>query len=213
MRKVRNEDRQERKAAQREAAERRRRRNSLLWRAAGVLLVLGAAAMSYRFYTQRQVLAAVTTASYSAGMHAAGRINYKESPPIGGPHNVVWQNCGIYDVPVHNEHAVHSMEHGAVWITYRPDLPPDQVERLKAVASDDFVLLSPYPGLAGPVVASSWNHQITLDDAANPGLQSFIEEYKNNPVTTPEFGAPCAGGTSAPATADTLNSIPGGMQR
>jgi len=197
-------DRQERKAAQREAAERTKRRNAMLWRGALVVVALGAVAFVYRYYTQRQLLGAVTTANYPAGQHVAGRAEYKENPPIGGVHNVVWQNCGIYDMPIHNEHAVHSLEHGAVWITYRPDLPSGQVEMLKSVASDDFMLLSPYPGLPAPVVASAWNHQIRLDSAADPSLPAFIAEFKNNPQTTPEFGAPCAGGTSAPATAETL---------
>src|SRR5215208_5439695 len=52
--------------------------------------------------------------------HVRGRINYPQNPPVGGPHNPVWQKCGFYSKPVRNEHAVHSMEHGAVWITYRP---------------------------------------------------------------------------------------------
>jgi Protein of unknown function (DUF3105) len=205
MKKDRNE-RQERKAAQIEAVERRRRRNALFLRGALVVALLGAAAFAYRLYAQRHLLDAVTTASYRAGLHVAGPIDYAERPPIGGPHNVVWQNCGIYDVPIHKEHAVHSLEHGAVWITYRPDLPPDQVQILRSTASDDFMLLSPYPGLPSPVVASAWNHQIRLDGAADSRLQPFIERYKNNPATTPEFGAPCAGGISATAEADTLRT-------
>jgi hypothetical protein len=201
-------ERDERTAALREAAERRRRRNALLLRGALVVAVLGAAAIGYRIYTQRHLLDAMTTVTYRAGLHMAGPIDYTESPPVGGAHNVVWQNCGIYDVPIHSEHAVHSLEHGAVWITYRPDLPPDQVQLLKNTASDDFMLLSPYPGLTSPVVASAWNHQIRLDGAADPRLRRFIDLYKNNPTTTPEFGAPCAGGTSATAAADTLRTPP-----
>ena len=119
-------------------------------RGALVVAVLGAAAYAYRLYTQRHLLDAVTTASYRAGLHMAGPIDYTESPPVGGAHNVVWQNCRIYDVPIHNEHAVHSLEHGAVWITYRSDLPPDQVQILKSAASDDFMLLSPYTGSGEP---------------------------------------------------------------
>jgi len=207
MRKDRTE-RQERKAAQREAAERSKRRSALLWRGALVVIVLGAAFFGYRYFTQRRLLDTVTTANYAAGLHSAGRIAYTETPPMGGPHNVVWQNCGIYDVPIHNEHGVHSLEHGAVWITYRPDLPADQVQTLKSVASDDFMLLSPYPGLAAPVIASSWNHQIRLQGASDPALRAFVAQYKNNPQTTPEFGAPCAGGLSTTAAADTLTTPP-----
>jgi hypothetical protein len=212
MRKQRSE-RHERKAAQREAAERSRRRTALFWRAVVAVVVLGAAAVLYGRIRKGQLLDAVTTASYAGGMHVGGPIVYKESPPVGGPHNIVWQNCGIYDAPIHNEHAVHSMEHGAVWITYRPGLPADQVQMLKTVAADDFMLLSPYPGLPAPVVASAWNHQITLDGASDPRLQAFIDQYKTNPATTPEFGAPCTGGIATTAAADTLGATSGGVMR
>jgi hypothetical protein len=205
--------RQERKAAQREEAERRKRRNARLWRGALVVVVLAAAGFAYRLYAQHRLLDAVTTANYAAGMHLAGPIAYKENPPVGGAHNIVWQNCGIYDSPIHNEHAVHSMEHGAVWITYRPDLPSDQVQLLRTVASDDFMLLSPYPGLPAAVVASAWNHQLRFDNAADPGLRAFVTQYKSSPTNTPEFGAPCAGGVSGTAEADTLTTTPAGVTR
>lgn len=152
----------------------------------------------------------VITTTYPAARHLTGPIAYPEDPPMGGPHNPIWQNCGIYAVPIHSEHAVHSLEHGAVWITYRPDLPAADVQRLRALAADDYMLLSPYPGLPAPVVASAWNHQIRLTGADDPRLPSFIRTYKSNPQTTPEFGATCAGGLGVSAEADTLN-LAGGM--
>jgi len=209
MAKAKNEDKQQKRAAQRVAYERSKRRSTFMRRGAGIVVVLIVAAILYDNYARRQLLRDVKTATYSAGIHDAGPISYVESPPMGGAHNVVWQNCGIYEAPIHNEHAVHSMEHGAVWITYRPDLPADQVARLRALASDDYLLLSPYPGLAQPVVASSWNRQLTFDSADHPGLPAFIGRFKNNPETTPEFGALCASGTSALATTDSLTSGPG----
>ena len=34
-----------------------------------------------------------------------------------------WADCTgtVYDVDIRHENAVHSLEHGAVWITYNPD--------------------------------------------------------------------------------------------
>jgi len=197
----------------RAAAEQKARRTSLIRRGIGIVFVVAVAAVAYSQYTRRQLLQDVKTTSYPAGQHVAGPIFYAENPPIGGQHNVVWQNCGIYDAPIHNEHGVHSLEHGAIWITYRPDLAPDQVQRLRALAADDYVLLSPYPGLPHPVVASAWNHQLTFERGDDAALPAFIAKYKNNPETTPEFGAPCAGGTRALATMDSLTTTPGPMTR
>ena len=44
-----------------------------------------------------------------------------DRPPPGGVHAPFWQNCGIYTEPVEAKNALHSLEHGAVWLTYDPD--------------------------------------------------------------------------------------------
>jgi hypothetical protein len=133
-----------------------------------------------------------------AGKHTEANVNYKQNPPVGGPHNPVWQNCGYYDQPVHDENAVHSLEHGAVWITYSPNLPQDQVEHLRDIAENEtYVLVSPRDGLPSPVVASAWGKQLRLDDAEDPDLERFIGAYEQGPQT-PEKGAVCTGGIGQP---------------
>jgi hypothetical protein len=130
--------------------------------------------------------------------HVEGTVSYPQNPPVGGDHNPLWQNCGFYSSPVQNEHAVHSMEHGAVWITYQPDLPSDQVEVLRNLAHDNtYILVSPYPDLPTPVVASAWGKQLQLDSANDPRLEQFVSAFKEGPQT-PEPGAPCTGGTGEP---------------
>jgi hypothetical protein len=64
--------------------------------------------------------------------HKDGTLTYVTNPPVGGDHNPVWQNCmgDIYAEPIANEHAVHSLEHGAVWVTYKQGLGADQVDQL-----------------------------------------------------------------------------------
>jgi hypothetical protein len=137
--------------------------------------------------------------TYAGSQHSNDPQTYSESPPVGGIHNPVWQNCAYYAAPINSENGVHALEHGAVWITYSPDLPQDQIDKLKSIAEgQDYILVSPYPGLSSPVVASSWNHQIKLDGANDADLTRFIKKYKQGP-DTPEPGASCSGGTSATA--------------
>ena len=131
------------------------------------------------------------------GQHTSTNVDYDQSPPAGGPHDPVWQNCGYYDKPVRDENAVHSLEHGAVWITYSPDLPQDQIQELRTIAQGrSYILVSPYPGLDSPVVASAWGKQVALDGPGDPGLESFIKAYRLGPQN-PEPGAVCTGGTGA----------------
>jgi len=134
-----------------------------------------------------------------AGQHTQADVDYEQSPPVGGEHNPVWQNCGYYAEPVREENAVHSLEHGAVWITYSPDLPQDEVERLRDIAeSQTYILVSPYEGLPSPVVASAWGKQLSLESAEDPDLERFIGAYRQGPQT-PEPGAVCTGGIGQPA--------------
>lgn len=131
--------------------------------------------------------------------HVTTEVEYAQTPPTGGEHDAVWQNCGVYDAPVVNEHAVHSLEHGAVWITHDPDLPADQVAALHALADgQSYVLVSPYEGLPSPVVATAWGYQLKVDSADDERLPVFLRKYLLNPEL-PEAGALCSNGVGAPA--------------
>ena len=134
-----------------------------------------------------------------AGQHTEANVDYKQNPPAGGPHNPIWQNCGYYSKPVRDENAVHSLEHGAVWITYSPDLPQDQVDHLRDLAQNQtYMLVSPRDNLPSPVVASAWGKQLTLQSADDPNLERFIGAYRQGPQT-PEPGAACTGGIGQPS--------------
>jgi Protein of unknown function (DUF3105) len=128
--------------------------------------------------------------------HVEHPVRYEQSPPVGGKHAPYWQDCGFYSKPVRNENAVHSMEHGAVWITYRPGLPEKQVDKLRQMAeSQTQVLVSPYPDLPSPVVASAWGEQLRLDSATDPRLKQFVKIFRRG-SQAPEPDAPCTGGKS-----------------
>lgn len=129
--------------------------------------------------------------------HVSGPVSYPQTPPVGGDHAPQWQNCGFYSSRIPNENAVHSLEHGAVWITYRPDLQPSQVNRIRQLAvGQNYVLASPYPDLPSPVVVSAWGRQLSLESAEDTKLDQFIAAFKQA-QTAPER-ASCAGGVGRP---------------
>jgi len=138
----------------------------------------------------------VKTYDYKGNDHRQGRIDYKENPPVGGAHNPTWQNCGVYDDPINSEHAVHSLEHGAVWITYRPDLSSEQVDQLKKlVDGHNYALLSPFPEQSSPVMATAWNRQLAVESADDARLEKFLDKFENG-AQAPERGALCTNGVS-----------------
>lgn len=143
-------------------------------------------------------IAGVQTFAELSRTHVGGPVTYPQSPPVGGPHADRWQNCGAYPTPISDENAVHSLEHGAVWIAYQPDLAGSDVTALRDLAAQHpRVLLSPYPGLTDPVVVTAWGSQLRIPDVQDPRLGQFVTAYESG-AQAPEPGGECTGGVGAP---------------
>ena len=133
---------------------------------------------------------------YEAGQeHVTTPVTYDQSPPVGGPHDPSWADCTgtVYDVDIRHENAVHSLEHGAVWITYNPDeLSDDDVAKLaELVDGESGRMLSPYAGLDSAVSLQSWNHQLKVDSVDDERIEQFADFLTRNGDFYPEVGASC----------------------
>jgi hypothetical protein len=173
-------------------------------RLAGALIVLGSVALlAWLWIPQvsfagRTVPTGVERFEITQRSHVQGQVAYAQTPPVGGNHAPIWQNCGFYSIPIPNETAVHSLEHGAVWMTYRPDLPKEQVNRLRDWAQRErYVIVSPYSDLSSPVVASAWGYQLRLDSSQDTRLEQFVDSFRLGPQA-PEREGPCTGGVGLP---------------
>ncbi len=136
----------------------------------------------------------ISHVSFPSGNHANGVIKYDQSPPMGGPHAPVWADCTgtVYPSQIANENAVHDLEHGAVWITYKPGLPNDQLDTLtKLVSGKQYMVLSPYAGLKTNISLQAWGYQLFVDSASDARIQQFITDLRLNQKNTPELGASC----------------------
>ena len=166
-----------------------------------VMLVAGAAAMPMltkdgRGQRPDAGLGAVVTYAGLGVTHTEGDVTYPMTPPAGGPHDPVWLECGVYDVPVRDENAVHDLEHGAVWISYDPDLAASAVRTLEKRLPQNGIM-APYPGLPAPVVVTVWGRQLRLPRADDERLARFIADFGHG-ETAPEPAASCAGGSRDP---------------
>ncbi|HEV7464826.1 MAG TPA: DUF3105 domain-containing protein [Candidatus Dormibacteraeota bacterium] len=171
--------------------------------AVGIAVVTGAVGSTSAAPQRPAAPAGTQSFTEKSRQHVTGHVTYDHSPPAGGNHSSTWLNCGIYVVGVPNESVVHSLEHGAVWITYMPTLPADQVQRLQDLAvsrydgPNRYIVLSPYYGLSAPITVTAWGAQLKLTSASDPRLGQFIDHFRESPQA-PEPGGACTGGAGRP---------------
>lgn len=109
-------------------------------------------------------------------------------PPTGGPHFDQPLRAGVYDSPIPDGNAIHSLEHGMVWISYSPDLVSDaDIEALRGIADDHGgdTILSPRPLNTLPIAVVSWGRILRLDAVDSGAIEDFIEVNTNR---SPEPG-------------------------
>lgn len=128
--------------------------------------------------------------------HVDKPVTYPMKPPVGGDHNQVWMNCdgNVYKEAIPDMNAVHSLEHGAIWVTYNDKAAAGDVTKLsEKVKKTPFSMMSPVKDQAGAIMLSAWGKQVTVDSADDPRVSQFFTKYVQG-AQTPEPGAPCTGG-------------------
>ncbi|MET0886419.1 MAG: DUF3105 domain-containing protein, partial [Mycetocola sp.] len=182
----------------------------------GIITAIVAGVAIVAFLVTALVLTTPRSASYTAGgsgaeiegvetftntnTHVQTAVQYPQTPPAGGDHNPAWLNCGVYTEPQANENAVHSLEHGAIWVTYDPSISAEELDLLKTKLPSTFVILSPFEGLPSPIVLSGWDVQLQVDEASDERIGEFFEEYWRS-GDVPEPNAPCTGAVDGPGKA------------
>ncbi|MEU0247315.1 DUF3105 domain-containing protein [Streptomyces sp. NPDC006235] len=131
--------------------------------------------------------------------HVKGAVDYPMTPPVGGDHDATWMTCDgtVHTRPIRNENAVHSLEHGAVWVTYNDTATATDIKELAdTVTRTPYTMMSPITGQTATITLSAWGHQLSVDTASDPRVRQFITVYVQGPQT-PEPGAPCTGGLTS----------------
>jgi hypothetical protein len=154
------------------------------------VVIIALAAILVRRALEPEVEGVVFTANLPGGQHNPEALSANPGvPPVGGPHSSSALTCDVYTEPVDAARAVHSLEHGGVWITYQPDLAAGEVAILQDIANREFsLLLSPYPAQNSPIVMTSWGAQLQINWASDERIEDFINRYRGR---APEGGVGC----------------------
>lgn len=166
------------------------------------IIALGVAGLAYILYLnvrpEPQIEGVIQLPRPARGHDDTQVFDDLEAPPAGGEHANIWQNCGIYNEPIEVGNVLHSMEHGALWISYQPDLPTDEVAALEnIVRGQTYLLLSPFPEQSSPIVLTAWGVKLEVDSVDDERIESFIERYRLG-SQAPEPGAACTQGVGVP---------------
>jgi hypothetical protein len=201
------EDRRARIEEMRRAEQARERRNRLITIVASAAILAGVVGGGWyligRANDKEQAKAAPVsgekTWSKLGRKHVDTKVSYPMAPAAGGNHAPVWQNCNgdIYTAEIQNENAVHSLEHGAVWVTYNDKATDADVKALAAkVRKTPYTLMSPLKKQSSPITLTAWGHQVSVNKQSDPRVAEFLDKYVQG-KQTPEPGAACTGGKSS----------------
>ncbi|MEV7344393.1 DUF3105 domain-containing protein [Streptomyces sp. NPDC093544] len=214
---TRNASRKARIAEMRRAEQSRERRNRLLTITTGVVIIVALGAGGFALVRSqsgkddtasdskgapgRFVTGSDGVKTWSAKLsqtHVTKTVDYPMEPPVGGDHNQVWMNCNgdVYTKAINNMNAVHSLEHGAVWVTYNSKAADADVKALaEKVKKTPYTLMSPVEDQKDPIMLSAWGKQRTVTSATDANVDKFFESFVQGDQT-PEPGAACTGGLS-----------------
>ncbi len=112
-------------------------------------------------------------------------------PPTSGDHGQHIDK-GVYPSEVPDANVIHNLEHGYIYISYRPDLPQAEIDKLEGLFFSPFsnlefsptkVILAPRAANESPIVLSSWlrSQKFEVFDE-----QTMTDYYLSNVNKSPE---------------------------
>ena len=119
----------------------------------------------------------------------AGGSGYNSNPPSSGPHWPSSAKNGIYDVAEPDERYIHDLEHGYIWVTYKPDAGNETINKLKEIVkADDWkTVMTPRDKNDAKIALVAWGRVLNMDSLDEVKIKDFIKTYRNRgPEKTPD---------------------------
>jgi hypothetical protein len=105
---------------------------------------------------------------------------YNTNPPTSGSHNASPLTWGVYNEVVPDDRAIHNLEHGGIWISYRDRQDKNLITALEDIAKryQSHLLLSYRPENDNPIAVAAWSRLLTLEQLDSDQIYNFIARYQ-----------------------------------
>lgn len=105
---------------------------------------------------------------------------YNSNPPTSGSHYTQPANWGVYQTPLMDEQALHNLEHGGIWISYK-NIDDDTKGKLETIAKANggSIIMSPRETNDSKIALASWTRLEKLDAYDEGKVLEFIKANKN----------------------------------
>lgn len=182
------EEKRTEKIKLREAGERQARRGRIFKKVGywiiGLLIILGGGWLLIRSSTPQGTDYSQSIPVLDRNHIAEGTTytSYNSNPPTSGPHYPSPALTRFYDKELRDEQVVHNLEHGNVWISYKPGLPVETIKTLKGFASGS-VIVSPRSANDSDIALAAWGRldKFNLENSKvdEIRIKDFILRYQN----------------------------------
>ena len=122
------------------------------------------------------------------------QFSYNSNPPTSGPHYSSPAGWSIYDYEVADKIFIHNLEHGGIWISYRPGISAKAIEDLKSIVNEFYgsqIVMAPRSANDTDIAVAAWMHLYKFDltgdgltDKQKEDIRTFYMALKNH---GPEF--------------------------
>lgn len=113
---------------------------------------------------------------------------YSSNPPTSGPHFENPAEWGVYKEELPDEILVHNLEHGGIWISYKPGIPEDVIAKLESFYQKygRKIIVTPRSANNSDIALAAWTRldKFSIAEYSDERVEKFIKAYRNK---GPEF--------------------------
>lgn len=113
---------------------------------------------------------------------------YNSNPPTSGWHHGRPAEWGVYKEELADEVLIHNLEHGGIWISYKPDIPEEVRKKLEGFYEKwgRKIIVVPRSKNDSDIALAAWNRldKFNAAEYSDERVEKFIKAFRNQ---GPEF--------------------------